>query len=338
MRRVNLHVLLWFVAMLSAAHAQDILGSGSTFAYPVLTRWSEAYAKISGTHLTYQPIGSSAGITEIRSEIVDVGVSDAPLDDASLLRDGLAQFPVVIGGIVPVVNLEGIAPGQLRFTGQLLADIYLGKVTRWNDVAIAGVNPGIKLPNQSILVVYRSDGSGTTYNWADYLSKVSDEWRTRIGVDTKLAWPTGVGGKGNGGVADSVARVKGAIGYVEYSYASRARLNYGLVQNRAGHFVSPTTANLLAATEGVDWAKQHDFYVLLSDSNGANAYPIMAMSFALIHRYPKNTARMRSALAFFRWTMEDGEDLARSLQYLPLPPPLVHLVEAYWDEEIRFRE
>ena len=180
---------------------------------------------------------------------------------------------------MPVVNLEGITPGQLRFTGQLLADIYLGKVTNWNDAAIANVNPGIKLPNRSILVVYRSDGSGTTYNWAGYLSKVSDEWRTRIGVSTKLAWPTGVGGKGNGGVADGVARVKGAIGYVEYSYASHAKLNYGLVQNRAGNFVSPGLANLLAATEGVDWAKQNDFYVLLSNAAGPDAYPIMAMSF-----------------------------------------------------------
>ena len=243
MRQFMLHVLFWFVAMLSAAHAQEILGSGSTFAYPVLTKWSEAYAKISGTHLTYQPIGSSAGVTEIRSEIVDIGVSDAPLDDASLVRDGLAQFPVVIGGIVPVVNLDGITPGQLRFTGQLLADIYLGKVTNWNDAAIAAVNPGVTLPNRPILVIYRSDGSGTTYNWADYLSKVSDAWRSRIGVSTKLAWPTGTGGKGNGGVADSVARVKGAIGYVEYSYAARAKLTYGLVQNRAGNFVAPTTAN-----------------------------------------------------------------------------------------------
>jgi len=330
--------LLWFAAMFSTAAGQEILGSGSTFAYPILTKWSDAYEKISGIHLTYQPIGSTGGVTEIRSQAVDVAISDAPLDDASLLRDGLAQFPVVIGAIVPVVNLDGIAPGQLHFTGQLLADIYVGKVKNWRDPAISAVNPGIKLPDQAILVIYRSDGSGTTYNWADYLSKVSDDWRIRVGVNTLLAWPTGIGAKGSGGVAQSVAHVKGAIGYVEYTYALHSKLSYGLVQNRAGNFVPPDAANLLAATESIDWAMGRDFNVSLSDASGASAYPIIAMSFALIRRYPKDAARSRRTLAFFRWTMESGEELARTLGYLPLPPALVRQVEAYWEEQIRARD
>lgn len=208
-----------------------------------------------------------------------------------MLRDGLAQFPLVIGAIVPVVNLEGIAPRQLRFTGQLLADIYLGKVKNWSDPAIAAVNPGIALPSRAIFVVYRSDRSGTTCNWADYLSKASDDWTVRIGVSTKLAWPTGAGGKGNVGVAEDVARVKGAIGYVEYTYAVRAKLTYGLVRNRAGNFVSPSAASLQAATADINWVKGRDFYVSLNDAPGMNAYPIMATSFILVRRYPSDSAR-----------------------------------------------
>ena len=319
--------LICFAAMFPAA-AQEITGSGSTFAYPVLAKWSEAYEKTNSVHLTYQPIGSSAGVTEIDSDVVDFSVTDAPLDDARLSRDGLAQFPVVIGAIVPVVNLDGISPGQLRFTGPLLADIYLGKVTNWSDPAIAALNPKLKLPNRPILVVYRAEGSGTTYNWSDYLAKVSDEWRSKIGVGSKLAWPTGVAGKGNGGVADDVARVKGAIGYVEYTYAVHSKLTYALVRNHAGNFVSPDTASLQAATEGVDWAKERDFYVLLSDSSAANAYPIMAMSFGLVRRYPKDTERGRRTLAFFRWALDNGQDLASSLNYLPLSSSLTGQVES----------
>jgi phosphate transport system substrate-binding protein len=337
LRHILLIGVLCVVATLPAG-ALEILGSGSTFAYPVLTKWSEAYEKISGDHIEYQPVGSSAGITEITSGIVDIGVTDVPLDDAQLLRDGLAQFPMVIGAIVPVVNIDGITSGQLRFTGQLLADIYLGKVKNWNDAAIAAVNPGITLPNRAIFVVYRSDGSGTTYNWADYLSKVSDDWKVRIGEGTKLAWPTGAGAKGNGGVADYVARVKGAIGYVEYTYALHAKLNYGLVRNRAGKFVSPDAMSFQAATENVDWAKDRDFYVFLSDAPGTNAYPIMATSFALVRRYPRDGVRSRATLAFFRWAMEDGRELASSVQYLPIPPSLVRQVEAYWEEQIRVPE
>jgi phosphate transport system substrate-binding protein len=334
MRRILLLGLFCLVAIFPAT-AQEITGSGSTFAYPVLAGWAEAYEKLNGIHVTYQPIGSSGGVTEIGAGVVDFGVTDAPLDDARLLRDGLAQFPLVIGAIVPVINLDGIAPGQLRFTGTLLADIYLGKVTKWNDPAIATLNPDLKLPNRAILVVYRADGSGTTYNWSDYLAKVSDEWKAKVGVGSKLAWPTGVAGKGSSGIADNVARVKGAIGYLEYTYAVRAKLTYALVRNRAGNFVSPDTSSLQAATESVDWAKQRDFSVLLSDSPAANAYPIMAMSFALVRGYPKDVDRSRRTLAFFLWAIENGQDVASSLGYLPLSPSLASQVYSYWDEQIR---
>ena len=259
--------LLAFYTVNSAA-AQQVLGSGSTFAFPVLTKWAEAYEKATGVHIAYQPIGSAQGIAEIGAGVVDFGVTDAPMVNSQLLRDGLVQFPLVIGAIVPVVNLDGIGPGQLHFTGQLLADIYLGKVKTWRDPAIAALNPGVTLPDRAILVIYRSDGSGTTFNWADYLSKASIEWKARVGAGTKVAWPVGVGGKGNGGFAESVARVKGAIGYVEYSYAVRGKLIYGLIQNKSGAYVEPDRTSFLAAAEGADWSAEPDFHVLLTDSPG----------------------------------------------------------------------
>ena len=332
MRCVSLAIalVLGWAATFPAA-GQQVRGSGSTFVYPVLAKWSEAYQRTRGIHVEYQPIGSSGGLTEIRAGVVDFGVSDAPLTPDQFLRDGLAQFPVVIGGIVPVVNLDGIAAGQLRFTGQLLADIYLGKVKNWSDPAIAVLNPAITLPERPILVIHRTDGSGTTFNWADYLSKVSDEWKLRVGASTLVAWPTGVGGKGNSGVAENVARVKGAIGYVEYGYAQRKKLTYALVQNRAGVFVPPAMPSFQAATEDFDWAKAREFDVSLIDAPNASAYPIMAASFVLIHKYPKDSERTRDVLAFFQWALESGQEMATSLDYLPLPPPLVQEVEGYWN-------
>jgi phosphate transport system substrate-binding protein len=327
-----LFTLAFGVASLPAG-AQDVLGSGSTFAFPVVAKWVDAYAAISGVQVLYHPIGSTAGVTQINADEVDFCLTDAPLADSQLLRDGLAQFPVLIGAIVPVVNLDGIASGKLRLTGELLADIYLGKITNWNDPAIAALNPEVSLPNRAILVVYRSDGSGTTYNWSDYLAKVSVEWRARAGVNTSVAWPVGVGGKGNGGVAANVARVKGAIGYVEYSYARQANLTYAAVRDRAGEFVTPDTTGLQAATVNVDWARQQDFFVLLSDSPAAGAYPIVATSFALLRKHPKDPLRAHATLAFFHWAVESGQDIAGSMHYLPLPPPLVHEIETYWEEQ-----
>jgi phosphate transport system substrate-binding protein len=331
MRRAGLLIAfaLGYATVFPAA-AQQIRGSGSTFVFPVLAKWSQAYHETGRTGIEYQPIGSGAGITEIRAGVVDFSVSDAPLDGAQLLRDGLMQFPLVIGAIVPVVNLDGIAAGQLRFTGQLLADIYLGRVTNWNDPAIAAVNTDIKLPDRAILVVHRSDGSGTTYNWTDYLSKVSSEWKVRVGANTTVAWPIGASAKGNNGVADAVARVKGAIGYVEYGYAQRKNLAYGLVRNRAGNFVPPDVPGFQAATANLDWMQDRDFNVSTTDAPDAGAYPIMAASFALIHKYPRDIARSRDILAFFQWALENGQAMAVSLHYLPLSPPLVREIEAYW--------
>ena len=317
------------------AAAQQLLGSGSTFVYPIVAKWSEAYEKISGVHIGYEPIGSSGGITEIKSGVVDFGASDAPLPPEELAHDGLAQFPVVIGAIVPVMNLDGVAPGQLRFTGQLLADIYLGKVKKWSDPAVAALNPGIKLPEQAISVIHRSDGSGTTFNWADYLSKVSTEWKTKVGANTLVAWPAGSGGKGNSGVAENVTRIKGAIGYVEFAYVLQKKLTYGLVQNRAGNFVIPDINSFVAATEGIDWEKTRDFYVLLNNAPGADAYPIVATSFVLIHKQPDNAERTRQILSFFRWALANGQELAETLGYVPLPPSLVQRVETYWQAQIR---
>jgi phosphate transport system substrate-binding protein len=317
------------------AAAQQVTGSGSTFVYPVMAKWAAAYEKISGVHIDYRPIGSSGGIRELRYGIVDFGASDAPLSPEQLAGEGLAQFPVVIGAIVPVVNLDGIAPAQLRFTGQLLADIYLGRVRKWNDPAIVAVNTGIKLPDQAITVVYRSDGSGTTFNWVDYLSKASGDWKAQVGEGTSVAWPTGFGGKGNSGVADYVTRVKGAIGYVEFAYVLQKQLVYGLVQNHAGNFVQPGATSFQAATLGVDWEKTQDFYVLLNDAPGAEAYPIVATSFALIHKRPKDAGGNSQTLAFFRWALANGRELAGSLDYVPLPAPLVQRIEAYWQTQVQ---
>ncbi len=333
--------ILWLIALAIGcmialpARAQQLIGSGSTFVYPVMSKWAVAYEKISGVHIDYKPIGSSGGIEEIRSGAVDFGASDAPLSPQQLSHDGLAQFPVVIGAIVPVVNLDDVVPGQLRFSGQLLADIYLGTVKNWNDPAIAALNPGVKLPNRSITVVYRSDGSGTTFNWVDYLSKVSSEWKAWVGEGTEVAWPTGWGGKGNSGVADYVMRIKGAIGYVEFAYVLQRKLVYGLVRNRAGNFVQPNISSFQAATLGVDWEKTQDFYVLLNDAPGAEAYPIVATSFVLIHRQSRNVERTRATLGFFRWALASGQELAGSLDYVPLPEPLVRQVEAYWQAQIQ---
>jgi phosphate transport system substrate-binding protein len=312
------------------AKAEQVIGSGSTFVYPVMSAWVDAYSRHSEGRVSYQPIGSSQGIAEVRGSTVDFGISDAPLQPDQLSHTGLMQFPLVIGGIVPVINLDGIAPGQIRLTGKLLADIYLGKIGRWNSPAIAALNPAIALPDRAITVVFRTDGSGTTFNFADYLSKVSDEWKTKVGAGTLVRWPVGVGTKGSGGVADAVARTNGAIGYLEYSYVVKKSLSYALVQNRSGNFVTPKPASFRAAAENADWDASKDFYVLMTDAAGADAYPITATSFVLMSARMKDTPHSRDMLAFFRWALDEGRMQANSLNYVPLPASLVQQVEAYW--------
>jgi phosphate transport system substrate-binding protein len=241
----------------------------------------------------------------------------------------------VISGVVPVVNLDGVEPGQLRFTGQLLADIYLGKIAKWNDPAIRALNVGANLPDRPINVIFRSDGSGTTYNWVSYLSKVSPEWKTKVGVSMSVRWPTGVGANGNGGVADAVARVKGSIGYVQESYVLDRRMTYVLVQNRAGNFIAPSAASFQAAAESADWNATQDFYLVMTDAAGAQAYPVTATSFVLMHKRPKNVTRSHDLIAFFKWALEQGQEQASSIGYVPLPSPLVRQIETYWEAEIR---
>ena len=326
-------VALGCVLALPAA-AQQITGAGSTFVYPILSKWSEAYNKLKGVQINYQSIGSGGGIAQIKAATVDFGASDAPLPPDQLTQIGLAQFPLVIGGIVPVVNIPGIEAGQLRFTGPLLANIYLGAIKRWNDPALAAANPGVKLPDQAITVVHRSDGSGTTFNWVNYLSKVSPEWKSKVGEGTSVAWPVGVGGKGNEGVAEYVNRIKGSIGYVEYAYVLQNKMKFGLVQNQAGNFIKPETATFQTAAASADWAKAKDFYLVMTDAPGAQAYPVAATVFILMYKQPKDPARSQETIAFFKWALDSGQDLATSLDYVPLPPPLVKQIEAYWQAEI----
>ena len=320
---------------LPAAAQQQITGAGSTFVYPVLSAWSDAYSKEKGTQVNYQSIGSGGGIAQIKAATVDFGASDAPLTPEALKAAGLTQFPLVIGGVVPVVNLQGIRPGQLKFTGKLLADLYLGNIKKWNDPAIAAVNPGVTLPDVAVTIVHRSDGSGTTFNWVNYLSKVSPEWKQKIGEGTSVSWPVGVGGKGNEGVAEYVNRIKGSIGYVEYAYVIQNKMTYGQVQNSTGAFIAPDAANFQAAAASADWAKAEDYYLVITDAPGAKAYPISATVFILMYKSPKDEARSTAALDFFRWAMEKGQAQAAKLDYVPLPNTLVSQIEASWKSQIK---
>ena len=313
---------------------QQITGAGSTFVYPVLSKWSAQYAGQGKVQVNYQSIGSGGGIAQIKAGTVDFGASDMPLPPQDLQAAGLAQFPVVIGADVPVVNLPGIQPGDLKLTGPLLADIFLGKVKTWNDPAIAAVNPDLKLPATRITVVHRSDGSGTTFIWVNYLSKVSPQWRDKVGEGTSVAWPAGIGGKGNEGVAAYVQRIAGAIGYLEYAYVIQNRMTWTRVQNAAGAFVAPSRESFQAAAAGADWSKTSDFYLMLTNAPGADAFPIAGSTWILMHRQPQDAARAKTALEFFRWALEKGQPAAEGLDYIPLPAPVVQQIEAYWQANI----
>jgi phosphate transport system substrate-binding protein len=318
-----------------AAQAMDIAGAGSTFVYPVLAKWASTYAEKTGNHVNYQSIGSGGGIAQIKAGTVDFGATDKPLTPEVLSGLGLGQFPIVIGGIVPVVTLPGIKAGQLKLTGPVLADIYLGKIVSWNDPAIVALNPELKLPSTKITVVHRSDGSGTTFNFATYLSQVSPEWKNKVGADTSIAWPTGVGGKGNEGVATYVGQIQGAIGYVEYAYVVQNHMTYALLRNAAGRYVKPDTASFQAAAASADWAKAKDFYLLMTDAPGPTAFPIAATTFMLMYKVPKDLARTKATLAFFDWAWKHGQKSAEALDYVPLPPSLVARIEAYWKTQFK---
>src|SRR4051812_6108714 len=297
----------------------QITGAGSTFVYPVLSAWSADYAKQTGAAVNYQSIGSGGGIAQIKAGTVDFGASDKPLDPKELATAGLAQFPVVIGGVVPVVNIAGMAPGKLRLTGPLLADIFAGKVKKWNDPAIVTVNPGLALPAADIAVVHRSDSSGTSFNFTHYLSQVSATWKASPGEGTSVAWPTGVGGKGNEGVAGYVKQIPNSIGYVEYAYVVQNHMTYATLQNAAGQFVAPSAASFQAAAASADWAHAQDFFLVMTNAPGADAYPITATTFVLMHRQPKDKARSDATLGFFKWALANGQGQAQKLDYVPLP-------------------
>jgi len=318
----------------SVAHAVDLTGSGSTFVFPILWKWAASYHDKTGAKVNYESIGSGAGIAQIKAGAVTFGASDKPLAPAELSNAGLAQFPLVVGGIVPVVNVDVAKPGQMRFTGAVLADIYLGRITKWNDPEIAALNPDITLPARNIAVIHRSDASGTTFNFANFLSKSSDEWKSKVGADTLVRWPVGVGGTGSEGVANYVSYMPGAIGYVELSYAVRHKMKYALVKNKAGNFVEPSPASFQAAAASADW-EAGDFYEVIADAPGEQSWPIAATTFVLMRKNPTNAAASREALSFFKWSLESGQPDARKLDYVPLPDALVQKIESYWTTNIK---
>jgi len=312
-----------------------ISGAGASFIFPLVSKWSADYNAATGAKVNYQSIGSGGGIAQIKAGTVDFGSSDKPLSSEELAEAGLGQFPSAIGGVVPVVNLEGLAPGQLKLTGSVLADIFLGKISTWNDPAIAALNAGTPLPDGKISIVHRSDGSGTTFNFSNYLSKLSPAWKTQVGEGTSLQWPSGVGGKGNEGVASYVKQIKGSIGYVELAYALQNGMPYASLQNAAGNFVQPSEESFAAAAATADWASASDFNLVITNAPGADAWPITATNFMLMHKQPKDPSRSKAALDFFKWAFENGQAQASELHYVPLPAELVQQIEAYWAAEFK---
>jgi len=318
-----------------AEQVTEIAGAGATFPYPIYAKWAEAYNQKTGVKLNYQSIGSGGGIKQIKAKTVDFGASDAPLPNTDLNEAGLMQFPMIIGGVVPVVNLPGIKPGEIKLDPTLLSDIYLGKITKWNDKAIAELNKGVNLPDTAISVVHRSDGSGTTWIFTNYLTKVSKEWSDKVGNNTAVAWPVGVGGKGNEGVASYVSRIKGSIGYVEYAYALQNKMTHVKLQNHDGNYVDPTSENFQAAAANADWAHAPGYYLVLTDQPGKDAWPISGASFILMHKAQAKPEVAEAVLKFFDWSYHNGAKMAEELDYVPIPDNVVKLVEDTWRQEIK---
>lgn len=308
--------------------AQDVTGAGATFPAPLYAKWADAYNKATGQKINYQSVGSSAGLRQIRAKTVDFGASDIPLSDADLAKDGLVQFPTVMGGVVPVVNVKGIQPGQLKLTGQVLGDIYLGKITKWNDAAITSLNPGVSLPDTAIAPVRRADGSGTTFIFTNYLSKVNAEWKGKVGEGAAVNWPTGAGGKGNEGVAAFVQRLPNSIGYVEYSYARTNKMSHVQLRNAAGNFVNPDDSTFKAAAAGAAWDKS--FFQILTEQPGAQAWPITGATFIVMQAKQENVGKAASSLRFFDWAFANGDKMAVELEYVSLPDTVEALVRREW--------
>jgi phosphate transport system substrate-binding protein len=319
-------------ALLSlSAQAADITGAGASFPAPIYGKWADAYNKATGNKINYQAIGSGGGIKQITAKTVDFGASDMPMKPDELEKSGLMQFPTVIGGVVPVLNVPGIKPGELHLTGPVLADIFLGKITKWNDKAIADLNPKLQLPDAPIGVVRRADGSGTSFIFTNYLSKVSEEWKSKVGEGTAVQWPVGLGGKGNEGVSAFVQRLPGALGYVEYAYAKQNKMTYAILKNSAGNFVSPEDTTFKAAAVGADWSKSA-FYQILTDQPGKDAWPITGATFILLQKVQDKPQQGAEVLKFFEWSYKNGAKMADELDYVPMPDSVVTLVNAAWGQ------
>ena len=317
------------------ANAADISGAGATFPYPIYAKWADAYKKETGNGLNYQSIGSGGGIKQIKAKTVTFGASDAPLSGKELDEAGLAQFPMVMGGIVPVVNIDGVKSGDLALDGPTLAKIFLGEIKNWNDPAIQKLNPSAKLPNQAIAIVHRSDGSGTTYNFAYYLAEVSPDWKSKVGVNTSVQWPSGIGAKGNEGVANNVGNTKGSIGYVEYAYAKQNNLTFTKMLNKDGKTVLPTSEAFQAAAANADWKSKPGYGVILANQPGEKSWPMTAATWILVYKKPTDAAATGEALKFFAWSYKNGAKMAESLDYVPMPANVVRDVEQYWTNEIK---
>lgn len=314
----------------TAVLAQDVTGAGASFPAPLYAKWADAYNKATGARINYQSVGSGAGLRQIRGKTVDFGASDAPLTDEELAKDGLVQFPTVIGGVVPVVNIAGIAPGQIKLSGQVLGDIYLGKITKWNDAAVTALNPGVSLPDAQIQVVRRADGSGTSFIFTNYLSKVNAEWKSKVGEGTAVNWPIGAGGKGNEGVAAFVGRLPNSIGYVEYAYVKQNKMTYALLRNKDGNFVGPDDVNFKAAAANAEWSKS--FYQVLTEQAGKDAWPITGATFIMMHKAQDKPAQAANTLKFFDWAYANGDKMAGELEYVALPESVKQLVRKQWGE------
>ncbi|MGJ9417981.1 phosphate ABC transporter substrate-binding protein PstS [Massilia sp. CMS3.1] len=321
--------------VMSSSFAADVTGAGATFPYPIYAKWAEMYKAATGTGMNYQSVGSGAGIKQIKAKTVDFGASDMPLKAAELEEAGLMQFPAIMGGVVAVVNVEGLTPGQLKLTGPVLADIYLGKITKWNAPEIAALNPGVKLPGDDITVVHRADSSGTSFLFTDYLSKVNPEFQSKIGVGTAVKWATGVGGKGNEGVAANVQRIKGSIGYVEWAYAKRNKLSHTQLKNKDGQFLQPDDENFKAAAASAEWTKTPGFAVILTDAAGKNSWPITGVSYILMHRAQADAAKGKEVVKFFDYAYKNGTAAAAELDYVPMPASVVKLVQGAWKAQLK---
>src|SRR6201994_2635708 len=335
MNFVKTIVAAGLVAASTSAMAADITGAGSTFIYPVLSKWADAYKKESGNGVNYQSIGSGAGIKQVQAKTVTFGATDAPLKADQLDKDGFAQWPMIMGGIVPVVNVEGVKAGELVLDGATLGEIFLGKITKWDDAAIKKLNPNAKLPSDAISVVHRADGSGTTFNFTDYLSKVSPDWKSKVGSGTAVEWPAGVGAKGNEGVAGNIAQTKNSIGYVEYAYAKQNKLTYTALVNKAGKTVQPTNDAFVAAASNADWANAPGYFLILTDQPGDKSWPIVASTFILMHKDATDKAASQEAIKFFKYAFEKGAKSAEELDYVPMPDSVIKLIEKTWSSEIK---